>query len=283
MHHILTATDLSPLSLDALARARLVAESADARLSVLHALGSDLTSPLRDLLGDDVARQADRAEAAVRETLGEALTATSPGRPVELVVEAGQPGTVVPAYARGAEADLVVLGARGSGTLHRILFGSTAAHLLRQCDVPVLVVKTTPTTRYGRVLVAVDGSPASHRLLELVREIAPDADLVLLHVARAEDEQPGGALAAWVAGTDLDAKGKGATDVMLCEAVGDPAEQVLAHAEVHGCDLVAMGKHGTRAREERTLGSVTRTVVESGTTDVLVLVDPARPEGTTTR
>ena len=195
------------------------------------------------------------------------------------MVEAGQPGTVVPAYARGAEADLVVLGARGAGALHRMLFGSTAAHLLRQCDVPVLVVKTAPGAPHGRVLVAVDHSPASQRLLDLVREVAPEADLVLLHVSQDEDEVPEGGLAAWADAAGLAADAPGVT---LVEAVGEPAEQILAHATEHECDLVALGKHGTRAREERALGSVTKAVVEDGHTDVLVLVDPARPEKATT-
>lgn len=274
MDHILAATDLSPLSLDAVQRARQLASAGGAELSVIHALGSDLTSPLRDLLGDDIGEQAERAASAVRETLGDALAPTSSGRSVDLVVEAGQPGTVVPAYARGAEADLVVLGARGAGTLHRMLFGSTASHLLRQCDVPVLVVKTAPADSYRRVLVAVDRSPASLRLVDLVGHIAPDAELVLLHVApsaAATTED----LASWAADTGLPAGDGGVT---LREAAGDPAEQIMAHATEHDCDLVAMGKHGTAAREERNLGSVTKAVVEDGTTDVLVLVDPARPE-----
>lgn len=273
MDHILAATDLSALSLDAVARARLLASAADADLSVLHALGSDLTSPLRDLLGDDIGEQAERAATAVRESLGDALEPTSSGRPVDLVVEAGQPGTVVPAYARGAEADLVVLGARGAGTLHRMLFGSTASHLLRQCDVPVLVVKTAPAGPYGRVLVAVDRSPASRLLVELVGRVAPDAQLVLLHVT--SDAATADDLVPWAAEVGLRTDDAG---VELREAVGDPAEQILAHAAEHACDLVAMGKHGTAAREEKDLGSVTKAVVEGGTTDVLVLVDPARPE-----
>lgn len=269
--HILAATDLSPLSLDAVHRARRLASDGGADLSVIHALGSDLTSPVRDLLGDDLADQAGRAEAAVREALGDALAPVAPGREVDLVVEAGQPGTVVPAYARGAEADLVVLGARGSGTLHRLLFGSTAGHLLRQCDVPVLVVKTEPVAAYERVLVAVDRSPASARLVGLVRTVAAEADLVLLHVSPAGEAEPGG-LAGWAAEVGVP------TGAELVEAVGDPAEEILGHARDRGCDLVAMGKHGTAAREERALGSVTKAVVEDGTSDVLVLVDPARPE-----
>jgi nucleotide-binding universal stress UspA family protein len=272
--HILAGTDLSPLSLDALARARMLAAATGSDLSVLHALGSDLTSPLRDLLGDDFAQQTDRATEAVAQALGDALDPTAPSRPVELVVEPGQAGTVVPAYARGAEADLVVLGARGAGALRRMLFGSTAAHLLRQSDVPVLIVRQTPAVAYRKVLVAVDRSPASVQLLDLLSWVAPEAELVLLHVVPTGTAQDNGGLEAWAAETGLPA----ANRASFLEVAGEPAEEILAHAEEHGCDLVAMGKHGTRAREERSLGSVTRTVVETGDRDVLVVVDPVRPE-----
>jgi nucleotide-binding universal stress UspA family protein len=54
------------------------------------------------------------------------------GRPVDEIVEAaGRP-----------DVDLVVVGARGLGTLERILLGSVSEGVLRHVDRPVLIVKT---------------------------------------------------------------------------------------------------------------------------------------------
>lgn len=54
------------------------------------------------------------------------------GRPVDEIVEA----------AARPDVDLVVVGARGLGTLERILLGSVSEGVLRHADRPVLIVKT---------------------------------------------------------------------------------------------------------------------------------------------
>ena len=82
-----------------------------------------------------------------------------------------------------ADADLLVVGARGEALLRHALLGSTASRLLRKSAArPVLMVKQPPHQPYRRVLIPVDFSPASTRALHLVQRLAPGAHLILLHV-----------------------------------------------------------------------------------------------------
>ncbi len=66
-------------------------------------------------------------------------------------------GTPVRAIIRAVlreEHDLVIVKAEDEGTLKKMLFGSTAMHLIRECPCPVWVM--TPGGNYSRILAAVD-------------------------------------------------------------------------------------------------------------------------------
>jgi nucleotide-binding universal stress UspA family protein len=83
--------------------------------------------------------------------------------------------------------DALVMGRHGLGSLKDILFGSITSKILsRVMDVPVWVVGDDPTP--GKVLVAVDSSDESIRILEYVEKIlSPEAghpEIMLFHVIR---------------------------------------------------------------------------------------------------
>lgn len=52
--------------------------------------------------------------------------------------------------------DLVMIAAEGKSSLAERLFGSTSMHLMRKCPCPVWVVKPSRSTKYDRILAAVD-------------------------------------------------------------------------------------------------------------------------------
>jgi nucleotide-binding universal stress UspA family protein len=56
-------------------------------------------------------------------------------------VEFGEPADVIAARAKEWAADLIVMGAHGRGTLGTLVLGSVAQKVLRQADVPVMLVK----------------------------------------------------------------------------------------------------------------------------------------------
>jgi nucleotide-binding universal stress UspA family protein len=60
----------------------------------------------------------------------------------ESIVVRGKPYREILQIARERGADLIVLGVQGRGTLNRMLFGSTANHVIRQAACPVLTIRT---------------------------------------------------------------------------------------------------------------------------------------------
>lgn len=63
--------------------------------------------------------------------------------------------------------DLVIVGTRDVGNVNRLLFGTTAMKLIKECPVPVWVARPQPQLELQRVLVAVDLSPMCSRVVEL--------------------------------------------------------------------------------------------------------------------
>ena len=294
--HILSATDLSAPSLQAVDRAADLAATTGARHTVLHALGLDALGPLRNLLGeraDSVAHTAvEQQQAALAAALAD--PARHPGPPPEPRVEEGLASRVVPALARETDADLVVVGARGQSLLRRLVVGSTASHLLRKSRCPVLVVKNPFKQPYRRVLLPIDFSPASALALRLARELAPQADLVLLHAFDVPFEgmlQYAGVSQDIIHQYRIEARERALQQLREMAAEqglaagqytplvehGDAVALITGHQQRLGCDLVAMGKHGTHVTEELLLGSVTQRVLSEGDADVLVVVDKRGP------
>ncbi len=83
--------------------------------------------------------------------------------------------------------DALVMGRRGLGSLKDLLFGSITSKILnRIMDVPVWVVGNDPSP--GKVLVALDSSDESLRILEYVEKIlSPESghpEILLFHVIR---------------------------------------------------------------------------------------------------
>ena len=295
--HILSATDLSAFSLQAVDRAADLATTTGARHTVLHALGLDALGPLRNLLGeraDSVAHTAmQQQQAALAAAMAE--PARHPGPAPTLRVEEGLASRVVPALVRETDADLVVVGARGQSLLRRLVVGSTASHLMRRSHCPVLVVKNPFQQPYRRVLLPMDFSPGSALALALARELAPRADLVLLHAFDVPFEgmlQYAGVSQDIIHQYRIEAReralrqlremaaeqGLAAGDYTPLVEHGDAVALITGHQQRLGCDLVVMGKHGTHVTEELLLGSVTKRVLSEGDADVLVVVDKRGPQ-----
>lgn len=75
----------------------------------------------------------------------------------------GHPGRVL--VAASGQAQLLVVGSRGLGALRSALLGSVSQHVLEHASCPVLVAHEARTVRPARVVVGVDGSPASRAAL----------------------------------------------------------------------------------------------------------------------
>lgn len=296
LRRLIVAADPSSDTERALGRAAWLAARHGARVTVLHALdlqagteherdpepdaqGSEARSPGRTGRTGRRSRAHAPVEADVRVVSGRAL-----GR---IIAEAGP-----------AEADLVVVAAPAPGAMHDPLIGGTIGRVLRAGDRPVLLVKRRPNAPYRRVLVPVDFSGLSGRVLEFARALAPGAALSVLHVCDVELDyalRRGGATDDQIltqrrqrfesAAADLDSfvrahtrvSGGGARQgaVVRLVAEGRPATVIPEVARRRRADLVVIGTHGRSGLRHVLLGRVAEHVLRSVTCDVLAL----RPEG----
>ena len=90
-------------------------------------------------LQEYVAAAKDNYQARLAEALPDDLRA--PGAR-ETVVAAGAPYREIVRVAEQRKADLLVIGVGGRGAIDRLLFGSTANHLVRQTPCPVLSIRS---------------------------------------------------------------------------------------------------------------------------------------------
>jgi len=149
----------------------------------------------------------------------------------------------------------------------------------------------------GRMLVTavpVDFSEWSRSAIELARQIAPQASLVLMHAvevpfegkmrtagvaedtvmryrdtARREAQQR---LRGLATDAELDTE-----RVLLSTPSGaDPWMLIVQEEQEQDCDLVVIGRQGRHALDEFLLGSTTRMVVADGAADVLISTRQAR-------
>ncbi|MBP2479478.1 nucleotide-binding universal stress UspA family protein [Crossiella equi] len=107
-----------------------------------------------------------------REVLAEAeavARAISPGVAVELRLREQGPAPAL--IAESHHAALVVVGSRGLGGFSGLVVGSTAVALSRLAECPVVVVRGEEPED-GRVVVGVDGSPASEQAIAFAFEAA---------------------------------------------------------------------------------------------------------------
>lgn len=291
---ILVATDLSASARHAVERAFHLAASTESDLCLLHVMELDALDSLREMLGGDLSRLKETLLEDARQRLEQLAgdPTITRGVSARARVVIGNPLAAVSAEADALDASLVVLGARGDSFLRHALLGSTAARLLRKsARRPVLVVKLPPHESYRSVLIAVDFSPVSIGAIRMARQLAPQADLTLMHAFELPYE---GKLA--FAGVDEQvirqyvttgsetrrkrlhdlaaAAGLAPADYSARVLHGDSAQQIIAMEQEVDADLIVVGKHGSHIAEELLLGSVTKHVLAESQCDVLVICDP---------
>lgn len=90
-------------------------------------------------LGDPAARRTDAEEYLAPV----AVELRSKGVRVTTEVRSGAPAEQIVAAAREAGADLIAMSTHGRGGLGRLIFGSVAEAVLREAEIPVLLMRTT--------------------------------------------------------------------------------------------------------------------------------------------
>jgi nucleotide-binding universal stress UspA family protein len=286
---VLVATDFSASADRALRRAARLPLAPGAVLTVLHVAAGG-PGDARGRSGAGARRALERARALV------AGTAREQGVTRHEVVARqvqGTPFVEIVRAARRARAELVVLGRHGQRTFRELVLGSTAERTVRAGDTPTLVVSAAPTRPYRRPLVAVDGSAASRRALELaVRLVGPRA--AGLAVVRAYGV-PFETAVRRTGASDADVRrhrrdvrrdvratveaflatcGEAGRDARLLVARGDARGVVIDAAARYQPDLLALGTHARSGVAYVLLGSVAEAVLRSAACDVLIARPP---------
>jgi nucleotide-binding universal stress UspA family protein len=190
------------------------------------------------------------------------------------------------------EAGLIVVGARGKHSLRSLFIGTTTERIVRKGGIPVLVVKNAPRASYRRILVPTDFSPAAGQALLTALQLAPDAQIDLLHVymlwgegyhssfsirdaeqLRYQSEMGSRAsstMAAWLSDMEI-----GDRKIKKHIRHGRPGTLIPKVAKELAVDLVAMGTTGCSELACVLLGSVAEHALWQVPCDLLMV----RPAG----
>lgn len=282
---IVVPTDFSPGAALALRRSAYLSLKRSAEIHILHVVPARI--PANKENQADLARRLARAVALIEKTAKEEGVAAPA---IVTSVRSGDAFVEIVRYARGVDADVVVLGRKGSGSGLRKVLGTTAARVVRMSDTPVLVVGERPRGPYSRPLVALALDSSERRLVTLVRAVCgaycnaihgvhayhvpfsgllppgTDANPSLHH--RQVKEQ-----AAHVLAKHLEFLNLAGMRVKATLRQGDARLAILDEAVQKDADLVALGTHGRSGIAHALLGSVAEWVVTSTAKDVLI----ARP------
>lgn len=188
---------------------------------------------------------------------------------------------------RSAEADLLVVGARGRGGFLGLQLGSVSGRVARRAEVPVVVVRGDETPFHGDVVIGVDGSACSRSALAWAavearrREVKLEVLLAWSHLGPQGADGPEpfrsgygqddaeAALASIVA----DVLGDDPDQDVVSRAVCDlPSSAVLDASRDAG--LVVVGRHGTSRWAPYDLGSTSQAVLSHAEVPVAVIPGP---------
>ena len=256
-------------------------------LVVVHACGvpgamqdfEDIVANERGLMsvGRSIAREAVREARLTDATIG-----------VDGVVTMGHAETVLGEASESA--DMIVLGARGRGTVASALLGSVSATLARESHCPVIIIRAfdeAPEKDERPVVVGVDGTPVSSAAVEFAFRMASlrAAPLTLLHATWDLREQaaPIADLRSYAEKVNLSEEEErlvAETVAGLCEKYpdvvvtetyrrGEPVRQLVEASRE--ASLVVVGSRGRRLLATTLLGSVSRGVAERAYCPVAVV------------
>ncbi len=228
----------------------------------------------------------------LREAIGRAETTLKrDGVSVDGFLVRGRPASSIVDEAEGMNADLVVVGSRGHGTIATMLLGSTAAEVVDHAPCPVLVARDRAI---GTVAFADDGSASAraaeavltdwpiwgalHVSVVTVAELAvPVAvgftpglyDQVLESYTRSADQareataDEASTTAGRLAAAGLE------TEAVALE--GDAAAEIVRFAESRRIGTIVLGTRGRTGLARLIMGSVARNVLIHAHCSVLVV------------
>ncbi|MGZ8813325.1 MAG: universal stress protein [Mycobacterium sp.] len=286
-HGILVGADGSPPSNVAVDWAAREASMRNLPLSIVHVIASPAVRmwPEVPVPTEVVARIAGEGHEILSEARTTAQNATADSRRIHIETELMTGGALPTLIDLSKDAEMVVVGCRGTGPINRRLLGSVSRGLIQHAHAPVAVIHDEdPMMTYpskAPVLVGMDGSPASEAATAVAFDEASrrGVDLIALHVWSdfAIYEMPETELAALQRRADETLSERLAgwqeryPDVRVrpIVALNRPVHQLLDRSEA--AQLTVVGSHGRGGFAGMLLGSVSLAVAESARMPVLVV------------
>lgn len=292
---IIVATDFSPLSQAAYARALTLAKADNAAIHLVHALGFPLiVTPYETSVPAAVWKG---IREGAREMLEEARRGVEKQAGPELTVtgEIADTNDAVLAIGKAAEAksaDLIVMGTHGHSGFEDAFLGSVTERALRRLDCPVLAVKERlpeAGAPISKILLAVDFSIHSERAVEWAAALGQRLG-ASIDVVHALDLPRNYIPYASDFGTEVEEKIEANVSAQL-EDIGEVLEAREIEASLNirrgrpsvviselatqtGCQLVVMGTRGLTGLPHVFLGSVAERTLRKAPCSVLAVKDP---------
>lgn len=207
----------------------------------------------------------------------------SNGIDVTQVREIGSPARLVLDQAEKADAELVVMGARGRGRLAELVLGSVSHRVLAHGTRTTLIVKGTPK-RIRRALIALEGREDAEMIRDWLtahpfRDPVELSILTVVPSLQLADPSNMARFERWAAFANHSAEdlvkttaaalmGPSST-VSIQVLSGDPAQTVATRAS--DFDLLIVGSHSRRGVARFLLGSVSHSLVHRVACPVLVV------------
>jgi nucleotide-binding universal stress UspA family protein len=279
---VVVGVDGSSESLRAASLAWRIARAADAQCVLVYVV-PDMWAPggMAPLVNS--AEMFDMLVSDVQRVLAKELGSEIPEAIRQsLVARAGRPGVVIDEVAREYGAGLIVVGGRHHGALTRGLGGSTAHHLVRTSEAPVLVVEASGRAP-RRMLVATDLFGAAGPTLSTASRYADllEAQIRVVHVvepAKFPTVVPLSLdMSAFEDRSRIEFQRLVETELSRVppdERVvrrGRADEEIAEEAAAWGADLTVVGSHGKGWIDRLLIGSTTERLLNRLPTSLLVV------------
>lgn len=283
LSNILVATDFSPVSHRALDYAISLARRYDSHLYLTHVISADaypLAAP--EVTVGLVETQRRTAENKIQEML---FSGKLNDVPYDILVEQGGLWPAIERVIGKRSIDLVVVGTHGIGAVQKVVIGSGAEQIFRQCPQPVLTVgpgvsgEETPDVVFKHILFPTDFGLGCEREAAYVFSLGQehDATVTMLHVVRHLDDYSEDGLTLKRESVKNQLQNLVPSGVeSWCEtkfrlAIGDPAGEILHVAEDTRADLIVMGAKARSGLAGHVPGTVAYKVVSKARCPVLTV------------
>lgn len=276
---VVVPTDFSEGAQKALERALRLPLSPKAKLTLLHVIPDDIPGTLRKQAIDESERSIEKMIARAHTLAME--KGISPIQFVGDVVE-GAAAHQIMKRARTVEADVIVIGRHGRRPVVDLFVGTTAQRVVRDGEVPVLLVQAPTEAAYKSALVSVDLERTSAAVLKAARPLLTGVDTTVFHASRVPFEDyvtmSGELTQSYREEFVTDAKKdlaalvkKSGLEAREVAVSGDPRILILDEARQLGAELIVVGTHARKGLQRFLVGSVAEWVLRHARCDVLVV------------